>query len=200
MRVLPFRSSWTTSAPLTSERASSVGAPFVRRNWSEIEAVAVHRGVGVRRVGVEARARDDARLAVRVDPVPDELQPRLEDEVALEALPGEVELVPRTPHVDAGGGEPVLLRGGVVRGRPRQPGRADVGARLELPHRRRAAPGRGPRSPRCRRPRGPRRPSARDGEGRARVGCSSGLQPADRPSRARLYAARRAAAHQFEGR
>ena len=112
-------------------RRCPLRAPELERD----QAVAVHRGVGVRRVGVEARACDDARLAVRVDALAQEPHPRLEDEVALEPLPDEVELVPRAPHVDAGGGEPVLLRDRVVRGRARQPGRPDVGARLEVPDR-----------------------------------------------------------------
>ncbi len=99
------------------------------------EAIAVDHRVGVGRVGLEAAAHDPSRLAVRVHPRAHELDARLQDEVAGQLLPGEVELVPRPPHVDAGRGYPVLLGGRVVGCGARQPGRSDVAVGLEFPER-----------------------------------------------------------------
>ncbi len=127
------------------------------------EAVAVDGGVGVGRVGVQARADDHARLAVRVGALAQEREPRLEDEVALQLLPGEVELVAWTPHVHAGCGEGVFLRGRVVAGRAGELRRTDVAVLLEVAER--AAPraalcadGARPREE-CERERGPRQPA-----------------------------------------
>ena len=66
--------------------------------------------VDVGRVGVERAPDHPANLAMRIDALADELDARLEDEVALHPLPDEVELVALGPHVRAAGGERVFLR------------------------------------------------------------------------------------------
>ncbi len=67
-----------------------------------------------------------------VDTRAQELDPGLNDEVAGEALPHELELVPRTPEVHARGGQRVLLGEAVVGGGAGDPGRANVPVALEL--------------------------------------------------------------------
>ena len=99
-------------------------------------------GVGVGRVVVEARADDDPRLAVRVGALPDEAQPRLQDEVALQPLPREVELVARRP---------TCSRPPPRACTPARPGRGRPGPRSSArPRRRGRRSRRGPRSGRAR--------------------------------------------------
>jgi hypothetical protein len=71
-----------------------------------------------------------------IDALAQQLDARLQDEVARHLLPGEVELVARGPHVRARSRERVLLRDRVVGGGPREPRGADVGVALELAERR----------------------------------------------------------------
>src|SRR4051812_32671611 len=67
-----------------------------------------------------------------IDAGADEGDPGLEDEVAGELPPCELELVPIRPHVRAGGAQRVTLCDGVVGCRPRESWRADVAAILKL--------------------------------------------------------------------
>ena len=113
-------------ADLLRDRAR--GASVLERG----QPVAVHGGVGVGRVGLQAAADHPAQLPVRVHALADELHARLEDEVALHPLPDEMELVALRPDVHPGRAERVLLRDRVVCGRARDPGRADVAVSVEL--------------------------------------------------------------------
>ena len=96
------------------------------------EAVAVHRRVHVRRVGLEALADDHADLAVRIGARADELHVGADEEVAAHLPPRELELVARGPHVGAAGGQRVGLGGGVVGGGSRDGRRAEVRRRFEV--------------------------------------------------------------------
>ncbi len=69
---------------------------------------------------------------MRVDALPQELDARLDDEVAGHALPDEVELVFLRPHVHAASRERVLLLRLVISRRAGDLGRPDVAVRLEL--------------------------------------------------------------------
>ena len=104
------------------------GAPELQRR----EAVAVHHAVDIRSVGVLAGAHHQAHLAVGVDALAEELDARLQDEIAGHALPDELELVFLRPHVHAACGKGVLLRDGVVRGGAGDLRRADVAMSIEL--------------------------------------------------------------------
>ncbi len=65
--------------------------------------------VNVGCVRVPAGARDQPDLAMRLDPLPEQLDASLKNEVARHPLPDEVELVVLSPHVRAGGGKRILL-------------------------------------------------------------------------------------------
>jgi hypothetical protein len=97
------------------------------------QAVAVDGAVHVRRVVVERLARDPPELAVVIDALAHELDPGLEDEIALHLPPGEVELIARPPHVRARRGEDVLLGRGVPGRGAGAAGRPHVAVALELP-------------------------------------------------------------------
>ena len=90
-----------------------------------------HR-VHVRRVRFDRRSDDEASFAMGIDAGADEGDLGLEDEVARELPPCELELVPIRPHVRAAGAQGVTLCDGVVGRRPRERWRANVAAILKL--------------------------------------------------------------------
>ncbi len=96
------------------------------------EAVAVRCDIHVLGAGVEAGPDHDPELAVRIDPGALESGVRRDKEVAGHLSPREMELVFPDPHVRAGRGQAVGLRGGVVAGGPRKRWRTDVAVRLEV--------------------------------------------------------------------
>jgi hypothetical protein len=69
---------------------------------------------------------------MRVDAPSDELDTRLQDEIAGHPLPHEPELVAFGPHVHAARGQAVLLRNGVVDGGSGDLRRADVPLAVEV--------------------------------------------------------------------
>ena len=109
-----------TSGPLIVISFCSVIAPLVAAELERGQAVAVDHAVDIRRVGVLARPDHPAGLAVRIHALAEELDARLQDEVAGHALPDELELVALGPHVHAAGGERVFLGDGVVGRRARR--------------------------------------------------------------------------------
>ena len=113
-------------AALLGDRA--LGAAELQRG----QPVAVHDGIGVRRVGVLAGTHDQPGLAVRIDALANELDAGLQDEVAGHPLPDEVELVALRPHVGAASRQRVVLRDGVVGGGAGDLRRADVAVRVEV--------------------------------------------------------------------
>jgi hypothetical protein len=91
--------------------------------------------VDVRRVGGERAAGDQPGLAVRVLAAAQELHARLQDEVAADAPPREVQLVAGPPHVHAAGRERVFLGGRVPHGCAREVRLSNVLGVLELAER-----------------------------------------------------------------
>src|SRR3954471_23675640 len=86
----------------------------------------------VRRVRLHRRSDDEAGFAVRFHPRADESDLGLQDEVARELPPCELELVAIRPHFGPAGAQRVGLCDGVVSRRPREGWRADVAAILKL--------------------------------------------------------------------
>ena len=66
-------------------------------------------GVDIGSVGVHAGADDQSGLAVGIHSLARKAHARLQDEIAGERLPHEVEFVALGPHVHAGASERVLL-------------------------------------------------------------------------------------------
>src|SRR4029079_16436129 len=90
-----------------------------------------HR-VRVRRVRLDRRSDDEASFAMRLDAGADKRDLSLEDEVARELSPCELELVQIRPHVRAAGARREPLRDGIGGRRAHGGWRADVAAILKL--------------------------------------------------------------------
>ena len=80
-------------------RDGALGAAELQRG----QTIAVHHAVDVGRVRILGRPHHQPDLAMRIDALPEELDARLQDEVAGHALPDEMELVFLRPHVHAAG-------------------------------------------------------------------------------------------------
>ena len=109
-----------------------MAAPLRRRNCSEVRPSPCTAASAYGESASSVLRTIQPELAVRVDALAEELDPRLQDEVARHLLPGEMELVALGPHVRARGGERVLLGDRVVGGGAREARGPDVAVPFEL--------------------------------------------------------------------
>jgi hypothetical protein len=96
------------------------------------QPIAMDDSIGVGSIMVLTRSNDQAGLAMGFDAFAHQLHARLQNEIARELLPHQVELIALRPHVRARRGNRVLLRHGVVCRRARDLWRADVAMAIKV--------------------------------------------------------------------
>ena len=88
----------------------------------------------VRRILISAGADDPAALAVRIGALAQELQSRLQNEIALKLAGSKLKFIARAPHVGAGSRQHVFLRSCVISGLARQLRPPNVAVLVKLTH------------------------------------------------------------------